>query len=167
MNLAHSTRKIYTGKLTYAANWGEEVEKTKIWSAFDYIGVNCYYPLSKLPNPTQPELNEAFAKTMEMLETKLFTYNKPVVFTEIGFRSIEEPWKQPHAEPNGANYNEEAQAMCYKAVFENLPENKEWCKGVFWWKWPSYMDYAKKNAKSFAPANKLSEKIIYKNFSKL
>ncbi|MFT5617817.1 MAG: hypothetical protein ACI85I_001043 [Arenicella sp.] len=167
MDLAHSTRKIYTGKLTYAANWGEEAENAKIWSAFDYIGINCYYPLSKSANPTQTELNEAFGKTMKMLKNKSSEYNMPIVFTEIGFRSIEEPWKQPHAEANGADYNESSQANCYQAVFENLPENRDWCKGVFWWKWPSYMGYAKKNAKSFAPTNKLSEKIIYKNFSKL
>ena len=35
-------------------------------------------------------------------------FKKPIVFTEIGFRSVDTPWKNPHAEADDT-INEEAQ----------------------------------------------------------
>ena len=166
INLANSLRKIYSGPLTYAANWGEEAENTKIWPAFDFIGINCYYPLSKKDDPTDKELKQSFKQTLAHLCDKLKPYKKQVIFTEIGFRSIDQVWKQPHAEATDNSYNQESQARCYEAVFSNLP-NAEWCAGMFWWKWPSYMNYANRRKQSFAPTTKQAESVIKKWFSKL
>jgi hypothetical protein len=38
-------RKIYTGKLTYAANW-DDFDKVPFWKELDYIGIDAYFPLS-------------------------------------------------------------------------------------------------------------------------
>ena len=43
--LIRDVRKVWSGPLTYAANWGEEVERVAFWNELDYIGVNFYYPL--------------------------------------------------------------------------------------------------------------------------
>lgn len=167
ITMANSLRKIYSGPLTYAANWGEEAENAEIWHAFDYIGVNCYYPLSKKDKPSDKELQRNFEDVLNKLENKLTPYNKPVLFTEIGFRSIDEVWKHPHAEATDNSFNQESQARCYEAIFKNLPKNKKWIKGMFWWKWPSYMNYASRRKQSFAPTKKKAETVIKHWFEKL
>jgi len=43
--LIKEIKKIYKGKLTYAANW-DEFKRTPFWNDLDYIGVNAYFPVS-------------------------------------------------------------------------------------------------------------------------
>ena len=38
-------RRVYTGRLTYAANWGQEFENITFWRDLDVVGLNSYYPL--------------------------------------------------------------------------------------------------------------------------
>ncbi|MGB5370818.1 MAG: glycoside hydrolase TIM-barrel-like domain-containing protein, partial [Flavobacteriaceae bacterium] len=49
--LIKKVRKVYKGKLTYAANW-DEFQRTSFWDDLDYIGIDAYFPLSdeKLPS---------------------------------------------------------------------------------------------------------------------
>jgi hypothetical protein len=54
--LAHRIRQVYSGRLGYCANWGEEVESLAFWDAVDFIGVSFYYPLSSRANPSEREL---------------------------------------------------------------------------------------------------------------
>ena len=50
-DLIKKVREVYTGKITYAANW-DEYAKTPFWSELDFIGVNAYFPLCERENPT-------------------------------------------------------------------------------------------------------------------
>lgn len=154
---------IYSGQLTYAANWGEEFENLTFWDELDFIGLNCYYPLSKSDNPSKRALTKSFAKVMDKIETVSYKFNKPIVFTEIGFRSVDGPWKNPHAKEDGRAFNDKHQKMCYEVVLESI-KNKKWCKGILWWKWPSHLSYRGKNNKGFSPNSKQTEIIIEKYF---
>jgi hypothetical protein len=49
-------RKIYSGKLTYAANW-DDFDKVP-WNQLDYIGIDAL-PLSEAITPTVAELNKS------------------------------------------------------------------------------------------------------------
>ena len=53
-NVIDSVRKVYQGKLTYAANW-DDYDDVPFWSKLDYIGVNAYWPLAKTKTPTIDE----------------------------------------------------------------------------------------------------------------
>ncbi|MEM6316371.1 MAG: hypothetical protein AAF960_01805 [Bacteroidota bacterium] len=161
--LIQKIRGVYSGPLTYAANWGDEFEQLKFWDALDFIGLNCYYPLSKNNNPTKRELSKAFARVTDKIESICSKYNKPMVFTEIGFRSVEETWKNPHAEANGRAFNDKTQSLCYEVVFENI-KNKKWCKGILWWKWPCYMSYRGSKNTGFSPNDKQTENIVVEFF---
>ncbi|MFB3057398.1 MAG: hypothetical protein ACE1ZQ_09595, partial [Ignavibacteriaceae bacterium] len=86
-------RKIYSGKLVYGANWGNEFEKLTFWNHLDYIGISNYYPLSKDLNPTDEELFEGADKMLDKIEEVQRKYNKQVIFTEAGFRSSTSPWQ--------------------------------------------------------------------------
>jgi len=161
--LIKKLRGIYSGQLTYAANWGEEFENLTFWDELDFIGLNCYYPLSKGDNPSKRELAKAFDKVMHKIEIVCKKYKKQLVFTEIGFRSVERPWKNPHAKEDGRAFNDAHQKMCYEVVLESI-KNKKWCNGILWWKWPSYMTYRGKNNKGFSPNAKQTEDIVEKYF---
>lgn len=163
--LIQQIRGIYSGPLTYAANWGTEFEQLQFWDALDFIGLNCYYPLSKKEEPNKRELKKGFDKVVEKIEKITERFNKPLVFTEIGFRSVDGTWKNPHEEDQGRNFNEQSQALAYEVVFEGI-HNKDWYKGIFWWKWPSYLDYKGPINTGFAPTHKKAEKSIKKWFEK-
>ncbi len=163
--LIRKLRGIYSGPMTYAANWGAEFENIDFWDELDYIGLNCYYPLSKSQNPGRDELEKGFEQTLIKVEKVCRQYQKPLIFTEIGFRSVENTWIQPHEEANGRAVSEEAQQLCYDIVFNHLMD-KKWCRGIIWWKWPSYPNYDHRGGTGFTPSGKLAEKVIEEWFSK-
>lgn len=157
-------RGLYQGKLTYAANWGEEFEKVGFWDELDFIGLNCYYPLSKNDKPSKEELKANFSNVKTKIAGVYQKFKKPIVFTEIGFRSINAPWKSPHAEGDDS-FNDMHQQLCYEVVFEGV-ENEAWCEGILWWKFPSYLEYRGMENSAFTPNNKKTEETIRKWFSK-
>ncbi len=91
-------------------------------------------------------------------------FEKPIIFTEIGFRPVEGTWKDPHAEVNGRSFNAEGQRRCYEAVMKGL-QDQDWCAGILWWKWPSYLAYGLRNKTGFAPYHHPAEKVVKKWFS--
>ncbi|MBK7443462.1 MAG: hypothetical protein IPI65_18730 [Bacteroidetes bacterium] len=129
----------------------------------DFISVNCYYPLSTSNNPTDAELLTAFEKNLDIIEKVHAKYQLPVVFTEIGFKSIAAPWIQPHKDADEQEYNETSQRRCYEAMIKAMDDEK-WINGIYIWKWPSYMDFSADYAKDFNPCNKEAEKTISKWF---
>lgn len=164
-NIFDQVRKIYTGKITYAANWGDEFENVTFWNKLDYVAVNCYYPLSDKANPTDEELMLQMEKNLDKIESVQKKYKKPLLFTEIGFKSIDSPWIAPHKDEDEQGYNEVSQKRCYEIMFKAMAD-EDWIKGVYLWKWPSYMDFSKEYQKDFNPCNKQAETVINEWFSK-
>ncbi len=166
--MIHRIGGFYSGSLTYAANWGAEFEESSLWSndELDFIGINCYYPLSKEENPTDQQLREGFESTLLKIKQVAKQYNKKVIFTEIGFRSIEKPWQNPHHYDwnDQPNYKEEDQKRCYEAVLAALEGKEDWCQGILWWKWPSYLSHSQESKTEFAPNGKMAEKVVEKWF---
>jgi hypothetical protein len=134
--LAGRLRKLYSGRLVYAANWGDEAEQMGAWDAFDYIGVSHYYPLSQDDAPTDAALLRGAEASLRKLEVLHHRFDKPVLLAEVGFPSIPAPWKQPHEEDRAASPDPEAQARAYRAILSAV-EDKSWIHGLYWWKWPS------------------------------
>ncbi|AXT20228.1 hypothetical protein D7030_03695 [Flavobacteriaceae bacterium AU392] len=158
-------RGFYSGKLTYSANWGKEFETISLWKDLDFIGINSYYPLSNKNDATDEELKTSFNKVKSKIKSVYNTYKKPIVFTEIGFRSINAPWKQPYSDGDNTIFNEEHQDRAYKVIFEGI-ENEEWCGGILWWKFPSYLEYRGVENTAFTPNNKRAETTVRKWFAK-
>jgi hypothetical protein len=157
-------RKLYAGPLVYAANWGEEFEGITFWDELDYIGIDCYYPLSSKTEAGRAELLGNFREVLERIEAVSEAYKKPVIFTEIGFRSVEAPWQQPHAEAGDRRPDLAAQALCYEIVGEGLAE-ENWVTGIFWWKWPSFLEYREmEDSRRFSPQGKPAEKVVARWF---
>lgn len=117
------TRELYDGPLVYAANWGEEFETLAFWDALDYIGLNQYYPL--------PD-DLSTGHVVEKVEAVHRRFRRPVIFTEAGFASLENPHREPWDETPRA-LSPEDQARAYEAVFQAF-YHQPWLHGVFWWK---------------------------------
>ncbi len=116
-------RELYPGPLVYAANAGEEFENLRFWDALDYIGLDNYY---SLPD----DLNvSAIVEKVEAIHRR---YQRPVIFTEVGFSSLEAPHRQPWDE-TPRRLSTEEQARCYEAVFQAF-YRKAWFQGMYWWK---------------------------------
>ena len=53
-SLVGDVRSRYNGKLVYGANWGNPAIGNTVnwWDAVDYVGIDAYYPLTGVNNPT-------------------------------------------------------------------------------------------------------------------
>jgi hypothetical protein len=126
-------RGFFSGPITYAANQGSE-PSLSWWDAVDFIGVDAYYPLTDKNDPTRDELKAAWVPHVTSLKTLSENWGKPILFTEIGYPSLDganrEPW-------NGQVSNVidlQEQADLYQALLESF-FNQTWFAGVFWFTW--------------------------------
>lgn len=163
--LIKEIRTIYKGKLTYAANWNE-YERTPFWNDLDYIGIDGYFPVSQLKTPTVEDCNRGLEVWKTQMEDYYDTYNKPILFTEFGYRSVnftgKEPWR---SDREIIDVNLEAQANATQAFFETF-WNEDWVAGGFIWKW--YHNHSNAGGKEntrFTPQNKPAEIIVKDVFS--
>lgn len=165
--LIRKIKTIYHGSVTYAANFHLEYETIAFWDELDYIGVQAYFPLSKSKDAPLKELEDGWKAPIAAIESVQSTFHKPVLFTEIGYRSMHDaavaPWEWPKQE-NAAQACYEAQAMCYQAFFQAV-WNKKWLAGVYFWKWYPQGPH-RLGSIDFTPQNKLAAKILSDNFSK-
>jgi len=164
-NLIIEIKKIYKGKLTYAANW-DEFKRTPFWNELDYIGIDAYFPVSDKKTPTVAQCLEGWKQHKEVIKDISKKYNKPILFTEFGYRSVDytgkEPWKYDSYE---AIPNLEAQTNATKALFETFWK-EDWFAGGFIWKWfHDHENVGGKNDNQFTPQNKPVEAVIKNQFA--
>lgn len=137
--IIRNVRTVYSGKLTYAANWYKEYEELSFWDELDYIGIQGYFPLSNKENPSKADLISAWTKHKKSIYKIAEKFNKKVVFTEIGYKntadSAKEPWTWPqNMDKETVITSNDMQIKLYEAMFESL-YHEEWVDGFFIWKW--------------------------------
>jgi len=132
--LIHEVREIYAGPLIYAANWGRETRQVEFWDVLDFIGIDAYYGLTDTLDPTIKELIAAWQPFVSEIESVYLTWQKPVVLTEIGFRSMDGANRQPWDWEASGKVDLAEQALCYQAVIKVFDE-KTWFRGIYWWNW--------------------------------
>lgn len=167
IELSNKIRKIYSGKIIYAPNWGDEFEQLTFWNHFDYIGLSEYYPLSDKDNPTDEELLNGAEDVLKKIKTVHEKFNKPVIFTESGFRASIAPWKTALEKDGRDQVNLNNQARCYKALLTAI-QDVDWLAGIYWWKWPTYLEYKGftfgEGFDLYSPNNDETEKVIKQFF---
>ena len=160
--LIQEIRKIYNGKLTYAANWNEYKDVT-FWKDLDFIGIDAYFPLSTKKSPTVAEYELGWKVHKAAILKIQKQFNKPVIFTEFGYRSVDFNGKKPWDSKRVAGaVNLEAQVRALQAI-HNQFWKEEWFAGGFVWKWFHSHDAVggEKNNR-FTPQNKPAEELIKK-----
>ncbi|MBU2927731.1 glycoside hydrolase family 113 [Winogradskyella psychrotolerans] len=158
--LIKSIRSVYTGKLTYAANW-DEFWRTPFWAELDYIGIDAYFPVSDMQTPSIEDCLKGWEKHKMGLKEFSEKLNRPIVFTEFGYRSVDysgkEPWRYDRSM---TSVNLEAQSNATQALFEAVWD-EEWFAGGYLWKWfIKHHDAGGMKDNQFTPQNKPVEQII-------
>ena len=163
-NLINEIKKIYKGKLTYAANW-DEYKRTPFWKQLDYIGIDAYFPISDSKTPTVEECLEGWKTHKKTIKSFSDTYKKQILFTEYGYRSVDYAGKEPWVSDRSMNtVNLEAQNNTTKALFETFWK-EDWFAGGFIWKWfHAHNEVGGENDSQFTPQNKPVEAIIKNHF---
>ncbi len=176
--LAADARAVYGGKLTYAANWYEEVEAVSFWDALDYVGVQAYYPLvhdaatapreeqQNAPLPAVATLAAGWAPHGAALAAVHRATGRPVLFTEVGYRSVgyaaRTPWTWPRRAEDGVVPPAPAvQARCYRALGRALGD-APWLAGAVVWKW--HPPPEGRRPLGFTPQGKPAEAVLRRLF---
>lgn len=162
-SLIDTIRQTYRGKLTYAANWDDYLH-FPFWQKMDYIGVDAYFPLVSGKTPEVGSIKKSWKKHVDRLQEFSGKKNRPVIFTEYGYRNVDytaaEPWKE-----NEGGQNDVAQANAYEALYQSLA-GKRWFSGGYIWKW--YVDTGRHHKREidYTPQGKTAVNVIkkwYKN----
>jgi len=159
-NLIFQIKKIYKGKLTYAANW-DEYKRVVFWSDLDFIGIDAYFPLSEKKTPTVKEFELGWQRHKEEIKNVQKKENKPILFTEYGYRSVDytakEPWNANRVE---GRVNLQAQVNGLQAL-HNQFWKEDWFVGGFLWKWFHKQDkVGGVHNNRFTPQNKPAEILV-------
>jgi hypothetical protein len=142
--LLSRVRETYGGALTYAANAvnpADEFTSVSFWDLLDLGGLDVYAPLTDKDDPTRDELVRAWSRNREghdmvaSFRNWQRSHGKPVVFTEIGYRSARGANRRPWEWETSPPFDAEEQANCYVAAFEVWRRESSWMKGLFWWAW--------------------------------
>jgi hypothetical protein len=141
-SLVARARARFDGELTYGANW-DEYPRIHWWDALDAVAIDAYFPLAADARPrSEDEIAGAWTETVDRwgarsrhldeIRAVQARTGKPVLFSEIGYASIEgnlvEPWR------TDGRYSGEAQVRATNAairVFAGEP----WFRGMYFWQW--------------------------------
>ncbi|MDQ3014462.1 MAG: hypothetical protein M3Q73_01200 [bacterium] len=134
-------RSRYSGKLTYSANWGgneflSEAEHVEFWSHLDYIGLSAYFQLA--PETRQPKVQDFMKSWKYWDDTKIAPlynkYKKPILFTEVGYRSLHGANADPYDGERKGGIDLELQANLYQALMQYW-NAKPYMAGINMWNW--------------------------------
>lgn len=162
-NLISQIRGIYGGKLTYSANWGagnffDEADEIIFWPSLDYIGISAYYNLNASNNVNDIESAwDGWNKSN--IGPLHYRYNKPILFTEIGYRSVSGGHNQPWNYNLGGGYDASEQSNAYQALFSYW-NNYGYIAGVDLWNWETNPNAGGEGNTNYTPQNKPAQSII-------
>ncbi len=164
--LIREVKKVYRGKLTYAAHWDQEFEAIDFWDELDAIGISAYFPLDAPDDATVDQLVEAWRPHKKKIASVHTRFGKPVVFLEVGYRpatgTYREPWLDSGGEPDPM-----IQTRAYEALFQTYAD-EPWWHGLFIWK--VFTDAQRRDrhgdGTGFSFRNQPAERVIQQWFTK-
>ena len=162
-----AVRSVYRGPLTYSANW-DDAGETAIFGELDIVGVNAFYPLATRDGARLPELLEGGRRVAAEVKTLAERWQKPVLFTEIGYTTranpAVRPWEWPDAMKSPA-VDELAQAEAYAGLLAPLLDEPRFA-GFFVWRVYADPDDVSQEAEwGFSPRGKRAEIVMRDAFA--
>jgi hypothetical protein len=165
--LVREMRAIYKGPITYSANW-DDVESTLVLGDLDVIGVNAFYPLADKDGAGFDALLEGGRRVAAKVRALAETWQKPVLFTEIGYTTRPDPAIRPWEWPDGmkdVKVDEDAQADAYRALIAPLLDEPSFM-GFFVWRVYADPDDVSQEAEwGFSPRGKRAELVVRDAFA--
>lgn len=161
-NLISEIKEIYSGKLTYAANW-DNYTNIPFWNELDYIGIDAYFPVSMEKTPSVEEVKKGWNTHIPEINALCNTVDKPFIFTEFGYRSMDFSGKEPWDSSKRTEVNLEAQKNCFEGTFSSVWQ-EELMAGGFIWKWYPDNSSGGDLDNRFTPQNKPCLEVISKHY---
>jgi hypothetical protein len=163
--LIADVENVYHGELTYAANFNTFAQ-IPFWGDLDRIGVQAYFPLAAQQGPVSiSTLTNRWTPYKAALAAEAEEHNKPVLFTEIGYRSApmaaQQPWAWPMTEEQQTVLPDaKIQSRLYRAFFESVWE-EPWFSGTLLWKWHHHEEaFYDERSIDYTPQGKPAEEVI-------
>ena len=175
-SLIKEIRTVYSGKLTYAANWYRDYDVVELWPDLDYIGVNAYFPLTDRTGPSVSDIMSGWKPHIEQIGRLSAAHDKPVLFTEVGYKNTPgttiRPWEWPprrrrrsgDPQPETHSVDQEEQVNAYEALFRSVGQ-LPWFRGLFIWKWYPNASRITVDRVEFSPQNKEAERVLKRWYS--
>jgi hypothetical protein len=162
--LIQGVRKLYGGPLTLNST-PQDYQTVPFWNLLDYISISAYFALSPTTSPSVAELVNAWSNYqgsnyLNDIETLQASVNKPLMFTEVGYQSVD--YAASRFTLPAPNYNGVAQANCYEALLQVF-ESQPWFAGVFFWEWwpvPYGVGYGGYGDTGWTPQNKAAQDFL-------
>jgi hypothetical protein len=162
-----AVKGVYRGLLIYADNQVEDnPDGVTWWDAVDLIGQDAYPTLTPNAAPTVDDLLAGWVPFRAKLQALSEKWNKPVILTEIGCRSIsggaQNPWDWQRQGPVDLT----VQANFYEAACRAV-ENRSWLRGMYWWQWSPDPDDGGPEDSGYTPYGKPAEQILRSWYARL
>ena len=158
-------RRVFDGPLLYAAH-PLEVD-LPFWDDLDAIGVNAYYVMSDTRRPDIKQMKARWSKEAVALSALSAKYGKPVVFTEVGYASVDGTSMAPFRWPNGEDVeDQEEQAQCYQALFD-AATTWPWFGGMFIWKYKIGVPTNNPSERHYVFQGKAAEAVVRDGFGRV
>lgn len=154
------SRRLFRGRLSYAANWVDEAEKVRFWKDLDLIGVDAYMPLvtEDEQNPPVPRLVDAWKPFVERLKALHERVDRPLVLSELGYESRLGTAAKPQGGAAGT-VSQVAQANAYEAAFRAWSD-QGFLRGIYWWDWTVTGTRIPAQDGGYSPEGKAGEAVL-------
>ncbi len=149
-----AARAAFPGALTYAASW-DEAALVPFWRDLDAVGVDAYFPLAARGAPSRLEILGNWQPWLARLLLLYRQTGRPVLLTEIGYRSVDGAAQAPFATAGNAPADLQEQADLYWAALA-ATSDLDGLEGLCWWDWPARADPAA-SARDYTPRGKPAE----------
>ena len=161
--LIDSIRAVYSGPITYAANW-DNYQNVTFWNSLDLIGIDAYFPVSDAETPTAAECYDGWETNFNDIKNLSESTGKHVIFTEYGYRNVDHTGQSPWDENSNSTNNLLGQQNAYQALYCRF-WTEPWFEGGFLWKWhPNHNNAGGIDNNRFTPQNKPVEQLIQSVF---
>ncbi|MGH2570379.1 MAG: glycoside hydrolase family 113 [bacterium] len=131
--LIADVRAVFSGDLSYAASW-DEAHLVPFWPELDFVGIDFYYPVARRSDPGRLEILAEWQPWLARLERLHRQTGRPIVISEIGYRSVDGAALHPYAFGNDAAIDLAEQADLYWAAIE-ATGREGWIAGIYFWNW--------------------------------
>ncbi len=170
ITMINNVRAVYSGKLAYGANSNDnggspftnEKKFINFWSYLDYAGISAYYSLNGDNSVENLKSGWNFWNNNDL---KAFqqSVGKPLLFAEIGYRSVDGAHTAPWDWARGGGANQTEQANDYEALMSYW-NDYGYVAGIYWWDWSTNPN-AGGGDTGYTPQNKLAQQVMTKWFT--